>query len=389
MAAGIANIYACQTLLPQLAVEWRISDGQVVLLPALSQWGLTASLLLLLPLADSLERRRLLVLAATGSSIACLVLAGATQFQLALVASALLGLCTLVPYLLPPYVAQSVPRDRLGTVLGTLLAGQFSGILLSRTFSGLLAQLFSWRLIYLLAALLMAAMALLIRIGLPRQLPNQPLGYLELQRSQLRLWRRYPLLRLACLRQGLLFGSFLSLWSALALHLAQPPLGFSPAQIGGLGLVSLLSIALARPIGRLVDREGATRVLLQAGVLAVLGLLLLRSGATSLPPLVLGIAALELAVQGSFVAHQTQVLSLDPVARNRLLTWLVLCSYLGASLSSVLLSAVWSRWQWQGATGMGLGLTLVALLLGLCSPTARSPVEHEPCQQKAGPCGPA
>jgi predicted MFS family arabinose efflux permease len=99
--------------------------------------------------------------------------------------------------------------------------------------------------------------------------------------------------------------------------------------------------------------------------LAVFGVLLLRLGSASLPLLVVGIAALELGVQGSFVAHQTQILALDPTARNRLLTWLVLVSYLGAALSSLLLSVVWSHWQWQGATTMGLSLTLAALLLGL------------------------
>ncbi len=57
-----------------------------------------------------------------------------------------------------------------------------------------------------------------------------------------------------------------------------------------------------------------------------LSLLLLRLGVVSLPLLVLGIAALELAVQGRFAAHQTQILSLDPGARNRLLTWLGCCA---------------------------------------------------------------
>lgn len=383
MAVGIANVYYCQTLLPQLSAEWRISAAQVVLLPALSQWGLTAGLLLLLPLADSVERRRLLALAAGGCALAALLLAGATQFGLALIAATLLGLCTLVPYLLPPYVAQITPRDRLGTVLGTLLAGQFSGILLSRSLSGLLAQLLSWRLVYLLAALMMALLAVLSLVALPQQRPERPLSYLALQRSQLQLWNQHPTLRRACLRQGLLFGCFLSLWSALALHLSTPPLNFSAAQIGAFGLVSLLSIGLARPIGRLVDRGGAPSVLLRAGFLAVLGLVLLRIGAASLPLLAVGIAALELAVQGSFVAHQTQVLSLDPAARNRLLTWLVLCSYLGAAVCSLLLSAVWSQWQWQGATGMGLGLTLMALLLGLRSPNGRSHTLSG--HKKAGP----
>lgn len=377
MAVGIGNIYYGQALLPQLVHEWHASAATVLLLPALSQWSLAASQLLLLPLADSLERRSLLILAAIAGALACGLFALAPTIQIGMVAAVLLGLCTLVPYLLPPFVAQLTPPRRLGAALGTLLAGQFSGILLARSFSGLLAQVASWRVVYLLAAVLLSGMALLFRWRLPLQPPCRRLGYLHLQRSQLHLWRRHPILRRACLRQGLLFGCFLAVWSAMALQLALPPHGFGPAQIGSVGLVSLLGIALAPAIGRLVDRGGSRPMLLAAGVLAVLAMLLLRRGSASLPLLVLGMAGLELAVQGSFVAHQTQILSLDATARTRLLTWLVLCSYLGAGVASLLLSAVWSRWQWQGATALGLALTLLSLLLAL-------PVPQEPGDPQSG-----
>lgn len=365
MALGVANTYYCQALLPAMAASWRISPAQVMLLPALSQWGQAAGLLLLVPLGDAMERRRLLVGAALGSGVACALLALAPDVQLALVAAGLLGLSSLVTSLLPPFVARLTPPARLGKVLGTLLAGQFTGLLLSRTLSGSLAQLQSWQLVYLLAAPVMLLMALWFQRGLPRQRPERPLSYGALQRSQLELWRSVPQLRRACIRQGLLFGTFLAMWSALALHLAAPPFAFNSGQIGLFALVGLLSIPLAPAIGRLVDGGGAQPLLRWMGLLAILALALLRFGSDSLLLLAAGMAGLDVAVQSSYVAHQTLLLSLDPQARSRMLTWLMFSAYGGASLCSLLITPLWSRWQWQGATSLGLALVLLALALML------------------------
>jgi predicted MFS family arabinose efflux permease len=147
MGLGVANTFYCQALLPAMADSWKVSAAQVILVPAFSQWGLATGLLLLVPLGDAMERRRLLVWAAVGSAVACALLAMAPDLRLALPAAALLGLFSLVTSLLPPFAARLTPPDRLGGVLGTLLAGQFTGLLLSRTLSGFLAQLQSWRLI--------------------------------------------------------------------------------------------------------------------------------------------------------------------------------------------------------------------------------------------------
>lgn len=363
MGLSVANLYYCQALLPAMASAWGISADRVLLLPAVMQWGLAAGLLLLLPLGDALERRRLLVVTALSCGLGCGLLALAPTFPVALAAAALLGLSSLVTYLLPPFVALLTPPERLGAVLGTLLAGQFAGVLLSRTLAGAVAGLQSWRLVYLLAAPLMVLIAIGLQLRLPRQAPQWTLSYGQLQASQLQLWQQWPELRLACLRQGLLFGTFLALWSALALHLAAPPWNFSPARIGLFGLVGLVSIALARPIGRLVDRHGARSVLLQTAVLAVVSLGLLASGPLCLPLLALGMACLDLAVQGSFVAYQTLLLSLDPASRSRMLTWLVFSAYAGAGLCSLLLHALWPYGQWSAATALGLTLTLLALVL--------------------------
>lgn len=365
LAVGIsvANPFYSQSLLPPIAADLGLDAGVSVLVPAATQWGLSASLLLLLPLGDRLERRRLLVVSAAGMALACLAIVLAPSFRLLLPAFFAVGLCALVPYLLPPFLAELTPEARRGQVLGTLLSGQFSGLLLARSFSGVMAELAGWRAIYVLSALLMLGVALLFRQRLPRQQPPQPLGYLALQRSQLQLWLRYPALRQACLRQALLFGAFMAIWSGLALHLAAPPWRFGPAAIGAFGLVGLVSIAAARPIGRLVDRHGPGLIVRAGCLLGLSGLLLLAFGAGSLVSLVIGMACLDLGVQGAYVAHQTTVLSLDGTARTRLGTWLFFTAYLGAALCSLLVAHVWDSWQWHGNALFAACLVLGALLI--------------------------
>jgi len=365
MGLGVANTFYCQALLPAMADSWKVSAAQVILVPAFSQWGLAMGLLLLVPLGDAMERRRLLVWAAVGSAVACALLALAPDLRLALPAAFLLGLFSLVTSLLPPFAARLTPPDRLGGVLGTLLAGQFTGLLLSRTLSGFLAQLQSWRLIYVLAAPMMGLIALWFHRYLPRQLPERVIPYWALQRSQLTLWSSFAELRRTCIRQGLLFGAFMAMWSALALHLAAAPFRFNSGQIGLFALVGVLSIAFAPVIGRLVDRYGTRSMLIQMGVLAVLALTLLRFGSGSIAVLAIGMACLDVAMQGTYVAHQTLLLSLNSEARNRILAWLMFTAYLGATLCTLLLTPLWARWQWQGATSLGLILVLLALLLAV------------------------
>ncbi|MCT0224758.1 MFS transporter [Synechococcus sp. CS-1328] len=363
MGVSVANPFYSQSLLPPIAAALGLTAGTAVLVPAVTQWGLSASLLLLLPLGDRLERRRLLVGASLGMAVACLAIVIAPDFAQLLPAFFLVGLFALVPYLLPPFVAQLTPESQRGQVLGTLLSGQFSGLLLARTFSGVLAELAGWKTIYAVSAVLMVAVAALFRTRLPRQRPASPPGYLALQRSQLQLWLRYPALRQACLRQALLFGAFMATWSALALHLAAPPWRLGPAAIGCFGLVGLVSISAARPIGRLVDRHGTKRIVRAGCVFALVGLLLLAFGASSLPVLVIGMACLDLGVQGAYVAHQTTVLSLDASARTRLGTWLFFTAYLGAALCSQLVAHAWASWQWHGNAVFAASLVLLALLI--------------------------
>ena len=73
-------------------------------------------------------------------------------------------------------------------------------------------------------------------------------------------------------------------------------------------------------------------------------------------------SCLDFGVQGSYVANQSRVLSLDLAARSRLGAWLFISAFGAAALSGLLLVQLWPSWGWNGVLCLALGLALTAIL---------------------------
>ena len=363
IGVSVANPFYGQSLLPAVERAFAVTPGSVLLGPMATQLGMAMGFLFLLPLGDSRERRRMLSLLALAMALACVAVLLVPSFPLLVASWFALGLVALIPALLPPFLTAFTPAASRGRMLGIVLNGQFSGILLSRSISGLTAQLWGWRSIYAFSAVAMLAVAFLFHTRLPELPPAETRGYWRLQSSLLQLWCRHPRLRRSCLTQGLLFGTFMALWSAVALHLAAPPWRLGPALIGSFGLVGLISILAAPGIGRLVDRLGPDRIVVAGVACTGLGLVLLGLWPSSLPALALGLMAVDLGVQGSFVANQARIYALDAAARSRMSGQLFLTAYLGAALCSALIAACWNSWQWPGTCAFALVLVALAAVL--------------------------
>lgn len=363
IGASVANPFYGQSLLPAVQESLGLDAGTVLLGPMATQLGMGLGYLLVLPLGDGTERRQLLTLLALSMVIACGGVLLTPNFAVLLVSWFVLGLVALIPSLLPTLLAAFTPEQQRGRMLGIVISGQFSGILLSRTFSGLVAQQWGWRAVYGISAVVMMGVALLFVRGLPRLPATDGRSYWQLQRSQLQLWRRFKRLRRSCLSQALLFGCFMALWSSLALHLGGEPWRFGPALIGSFGLVGLVSIVAAPLIGRLVDRTGPDRIVLAGVLTTAAGVVLLGLGPRSLPALALGLMAVDLGVQGSFVANQARIYALNPEARSRMSGQLFLTAYLGAAACSAVVAWFWGSWNWVGTCGFSLVLVALALVV--------------------------
>ena len=131
------------------------------LVAMLTQVGTAIGMLIFVPLGDSRDRRALLTALLLGACVALCGVATARNLIWISIASFAVGACGAAVHVIVPFAAQLAPENSRGQVLGTVFSGLLIGILLARTFSGVVASFFGWRSVYVIAALAMLALMLL------------------------------------------------------------------------------------------------------------------------------------------------------------------------------------------------------------------------------------
>ncbi|MDR6233870.1 MFS transporter [Pseudomonas oryzihabitans] len=373
---SVANLYYSQPLLGTLASDLPATAADVGLIPTLTQLGYAMGLLLLAPLGDRFDRRRI-ILAKLG--ILLLALLGASLapgLHALLLASLVTGLAATVAQDLVPAAATLAPPAERGRIVGTVMTGLLLGILLSRVVSGLVGELFGWRTLYLVAAASIAAIGVAVWRGLPSFAATTQLSYPALLGSLGTLWRRHAALRRATLAQGLLSVGFSAFWSTLALYLHAGPFQLGSAAAGAFGLAGAAGALAAPWAGRLADRHGSewvTRLGIGLAALAFASLLALPwlPGMAGLVLLAVATVVFDLGVQASLIAHQAQVYGLEPEARSRLNAVLFTGMFIGMASGAALGSLLLVRLGWSGVAGLALTAALLALLVRLWPAAAR------------------
>lgn len=359
----VANIYYNQPLLAAIGRTFGISDSQASLVATATQVGYTLGILLVVPLGDMLERKRLILLMLLGAAGCLGLVAGAPSFGVLAGASVLVGICSAVPQLLLPMAAHLAPEESRGRIVGRIMSGLLIGILLSRTASGYMGAHFGWRVVFEGAAVLMVALTALLAWRLPTDRPHFAGTYGSLMRSLVTLTRELPDLRRSALVGGSVFAAFSVFWTTLVFYLGSPAYGYGSDVAGFFGLVGAAG-ALAAPLaGGLADRRGS-RYAITAGLgLALASYLLLGMGGGYLAGLVLGILLLDVGVQSAHISNQTLIFSLRPEARSRLNTVYMTGYFTGGSLGSIAGGLAWTHFGWAGVCLVGSAFVVLALAL--------------------------
>jgi predicted MFS family arabinose efflux permease len=365
--AAVANLYYAQPLLHQIAGTLHTSSSTAALLVTASQIGYAAGLVLLVPLGDLLDRRklvsRMLIVCALGLFAADL----APGLGLLAAAIGVVGVTSTIAQVLVPFASTLASDDERGRVVGQVMSGLLIGILVARTFSGLVAELTGWRSVFGFAAVAMLVLAAALWRALPQVPPTGETSYPRLLVSVWTLIRDEPLLRLRMVYGGLGMASFSVLWTTLAFLLSRPPFSYSEGVIGLFGLAGLAGAAAAQAAGRAADRGGASFATGMFLAAIALGWALLALGSTSVPLLIVGIAVIDLGIQGQHILNQTLIYELRPEARSRLTTAYMTGNFLCGAAGSAVAGVVWSGGHWGGVCALGGVLSLIALAVWVAS----------------------
>lgn len=365
---SVANVYYAQPLLGSLAADFAISPAAVGGVITATQAGSIVALLMLVPLGDRLDRRRLMLAQALLLALAlvCVAMARHTPLLLAgMLAVGLLG--TAMTQGLIATAASAADAAERGRVVGAAQGGVVIGLLLARVLAGLVADAAGWRWVYLLSAAAMLALAALLWTALPAQpRVRSRLSYGALLLSMLDLLRHERMLQIRGVIALLMFAAFSIFWSALVLPLSAAPYGFSHTAIGAFGLVGVAGALAAGKAGSWADRglgQRATGMALGALVLAWLPLGMLHR---SLWLLGLGIVLLDIGAQAIQVLNQSMIFRSRPDAHSRLVGCYMLFYAVGSGAGALAATATYAAAGWTGVCVLGAGVSaLAALFWGL------------------------
>ncbi|WP_336696713.1 MFS transporter [Curtobacterium sp. USHLN213] len=364
--AAVGNLYWAQPLLDDIASSLGTSAAVAGLLVTLTQVGYALGILLVVPLGDVLDRRRLIPGVLVASAVALLFAAVAPSFAVLLVALALVGLTTVAGQLLIPLAGDLADPSSRGRVVGTIASGVLTGILVSRTVSGLVADAFGWRAIYVVAAVAALLFAVLLRRAIPELDRRDRVRYPTLIASVFRAVAAHRAVRVTLVISSAMFAVFTMFWTALTFLLSAEPFGYSTSAIGLVGLAGLAGAVAAQRVGRLHDRGVSVPVTGAAIAVVLVSLVVAGLGARSIVVVLIAVVLLDVGVQATNVLNQTRLFAIDPAARSRLNTAFVTANFIGGAIGSALASVLWNAGGWTavtvgGAVLVGFALTVWAV----------------------------
>lgn len=364
---GVANIYYMQPLLAEIARSFSISQLNIGFIAMLTQIGYALGLLFFVPIGDIKERRRFIYIMALLVALSLLLSSFSFNVAMLTLSAFIIGLTSVVPQLIVPFAAHlAEPRER-GKVIGTVMSGLYAGILVSRTFSGIIGSFFGWRAVYWTAAAFMVVLAFLLKRYLPVSLPISNVNYVNLLKSMWYIVKEQRVLRESSIIGGLMFGAFSAFWTTLVFLLETPVYKMGAKAAGIFGLVGLAGVLAAPVVGKIADKKSPKFTLIIAIIISIIAYVIFTIFGFKLWGLIIGVILLDLGTQAGQVSNQTRIYSLDQDARNRINAVFMVSYFAGGASGSFLGSYGWELFQWTGVCTVGLTLLLSAFIVFILS----------------------
>ena len=363
-SAGLATfalLYCVQPILPVLSQQFGVSPATSSLSLSISTGLMALGLLVTGPLSDAIGRKSVMVTALMLAAICTLISATMTSWHGILIMRALMGLSLSgVAAVGMTYLSEEMDARVVAFSMGLYISGNSIGGMSGRLLSGVLTDLFSWRIAVAVIGCFSLASALMFWKILPasrhfRPITLRPRNLL----INFRLHWRDPGLPWLFAEGFLLMGAFVTLFNYIGYRLLDAPWHLSQAVVGLLSVVYLTGSWSSPKAGALTSRLGRGPVMLGATAIMLLGLL-----ATAFNSLWLILPGMMLFTAGFFAAHAVASGWIGPRARRargQASSLYLFSYYVGSSVAGTLGGLFWHNFGWSGITLFISVLLILAL----------------------------
>lgn len=366
-------------------------EGLIAMLP---QLGYAAGLLLLVPLCDLVENRRLIFRTLMCCAVFLGIAAVAQSGWLFLLALSLAGATSSVIQMLVPMAASMAPEHRRGRAVGNVMSGLMIGILLSRPLASVIAGSFGWRAFFGIEACADALLALVLYAKLPARMPVATARYSGLLRSLWTLLRTEPVLQRHATLAALALGAFSAFWTAVALLLAGPPFSLGMHGIAVFALAGASGAIVTPLAGHLGDRGAGRAIQIASHLLMLAAVLVLGMAgagwggfspaahpALALGLLVAGAASLDAGIIADQTLGRRAINLINPAMRGRLNALFVGIFFIGGAIGAALSGAAWAWAGWSGVCTVMLGFAIAVIAFGCFDRHTHSEGRTRPLQK--------
>ncbi|OLN22051.1 MFS transporter [Domibacillus antri] len=367
-----ATLYTTQPLMPLFSNQFGVSASIASLALSLSTGVLAIAMIAAGALSDEFGKKKLMIISMFAASLIGIFTALSPNFWTLLAFRALLGVFLAgVPAIAMAYVSEEFNPKAIGTAMGLYISGTTIGGMSGRILTGLLTDLFNWRIALIIIGIvaLAASITFLFTLPEPRNSEKKHATLKEMLFAYKVHSYNRPLLAVISLG-FLLMGGFVTLYNYIGFLLMAPPFSLSQTFIGFIFVVFLTGTFSAMYMGKKADVYGNPRTLKWSIAIMAAGAVM-----TLIPVLSIMIMGIAVFTFGFFGAHSIASAWVGEYAgfnKTQASSLYLLLYYLGSSVAGSFGGWFWTHLHWPGVIG------LVLAMLGVTVPLIRYAKNHKP-----------
>ncbi|MBR2253169.1 MAG: MFS transporter [Prevotella sp.] len=359
----VANLYYNQPLLNMICQETGISYVQANFITVITQIGYALGLLFIVPLADMVSVRCIVVLGMLAAAVSAVVMGIANDVRLLWGASLTLGMSSIMPQLfIPMATLYSRPENKVRN-MGYVASGIMTGIVSARAISGYIGEWWGWRsMFFIVAAMMLLGLVVTLRM-MPQGSVSFQGTYRQLMHTVGRIFVSHPRIRLYSLRPAMSFACMMCIWSCMAFHVAQPPFYAGSHAVGMLSLCGIAGALGASVVGKYVPQVGILPMSVGGSLSQLVAWLIAWQFGNTYLGLIVTIILADIGAQCLQIANQSGCLKQLPEATNRVNTIFMTIFFIGGSLGTFCSGLGWSTAGWTGVCTAGCCFACASLIL--------------------------